>query len=368
MDMMHRTEARTRALPVVSEPVKTNTTAPYAPRPEAAAAPAPANGPAEARARFARIERANIAVESGGRFVASRLATTAGAPASIGRAQLLVRLQVDELERLPDATLTSLRLDRPLLASIDRRGQAALDYYDFFVRGETRPSLPLDRTARTDAKAMVQEGDFDGVVARFGADFEARTGIPAAELGMLARTRALILARARTPAVGVARAASDPNLDGLRTRLGPSLERYLRKGNLAENRAGWYTRAAMSVPGEWNRLESGLRNGGDEITSRRRHMRNFRAAEDVLTRVGGAGELTETARTRIVGQLARVAHASPSAFQSLFGSGAALRTLADVRARIDALIASPEGSGQSAQLGRALRSFTRALDEDATRA
>lgn len=339
------------------------------PAPTTARAPQPSPAPAPARSTspesdFARIERANVAVESGGAFVPSRLATTAGAPASLGRAQLLVRLQVDELERLPDTTLRRLGLDRPLLASIEARGQAALDYYDFFVKGEVRPHLPLSREDRAEAMARVHAGDFSGLAARFGEGFERATGIPGAELEMLARTRQLHAARGRARVVGAARAASETDLAALRERLGPALERYLARGNVAENRNGWYTRAAMSQGDAWKRLETGLRNGGDEITSRRRHMRNFRAAEEVLARVGGADALSPAARTRLLGQLSRIAHASPQAFQSLFGASSEARSLADVRRRIDDLVATPEGPGASAQLGRAVRSFTRALERE----
>lgn len=356
-----RAQPTTPPLPQTT-PSPTSTTAssarPAVPDPAAAAR----SRSDAARARFTRIEQANVAVESGGLFVPSRLATTAGAPASLGRAQLLVRLQVDELERLPDATLTGLGIDRDLLASLDRRGQAALDYYDFLVRGEVRPSLPLDREARAEASALVRAGDYDTLVARFGARFEAETGIPAAELAMLARTRDLAHARAEARAHGADRALASPRLEPLRERLGDALERYVTRGNVAENRNGWYTRAAMSDAAGWTRFETALREGGDAITSRRRHMRNFRAAEDVIARVGGADGLSEAAHTRLVGQLARLAHASPAAFQSLFGPGAGVRSVADVRARLDALVRTEEGPGAASQLGRALRRFTHALE------
>lgn len=323
--------------------------------------------PAERRL-FLRVTSLVDGLESGGAFVASRRRTTAGAPASIGRSQLLVALQVEALGSLPDASLAKLGTARGELDALERRGRAALAYYDFLVRGRGEGPSGLDRTTIDDLRRCANERDFGGLVTRHGRAFEAATGLPARELELLARTRDLVRAvravgRGLPPAVASRRFDLEP----LRARLGDHLGFYLRRGHVAENRAGWYTRAAMSERPAFERFVAALERGGDRLASEQRALRDHRASASVLDGLRDAGALDDRARLSLLAQLVRVRHASPSAFLRLFVDDASRPTdLASLHRSLDALAAAPDGPTARSQLGRTVRVARRALEREAS--
>ncbi|MFO0692520.1 MAG: hypothetical protein U0230_03130 [Polyangiales bacterium] len=325
--------------------------------------------PAAERALFLRVTALVDGLESGGTFVASRRRTTAGAPASIGRSQLLVSLQVRALVSLPDPSLARLGVARAELEALERKGSAALAYYDFLVRGRGEGPSGLDRASLDDLRRTASERDFAGLVARHGRAFEAATGLPARELELLARTRDLVRAvRAVGRGLPPTAACRRFDLEPLRARLGDHLGFYLRRGHVAENRAGWYTRAAMSEPPSFERFVAALERGGDRLASEQRALRDHRAAAAVVDGLRGAEGLDARARLSLLAQLVRVRHASPSAFERLFlGDGTRPTDLASLHGLLDALAAQPDGPTGRAQLGRTVRVARRAVEREATR-
>ncbi len=99
---------------------------------------------------YRRINAANMAAESGGSYTPSRIGTSAGRPASLGRSQLLVELQVDRCKNYLQGRdgsghriaageaanyqravqiLTEAQLTSAKLADIDRRGKLMASLY-----------------------------------------------------------------------------------------------------------------------------------------------------------------------------------------------------------------------------------------------
>lgn len=347
--------------------------------------------PASERATFRAIERANESVETGGRGpIASRLVTTAGpgSPASFGRSQLLVSLQVDALERMSRTDTGRSRVEafgvtRDDLLSIDARGVAATRWFDAIVRGQGAgdDSSPLSVDELREAREFVRSGDLDGLVARFGASFEEDTGIAASELADLALTKRVLdrgVQREFRSLRGSmhddgraldALVARHPELARVRERIGDdaSLSFFLRRPQRnGEHRAAWYTRAARVDAPAYDRLLGALTNGADRLTSRARQIRNYQAARSILGSLSGFAELSEARRTTLLGQLSRVRHGSPSLFAEHFGSARAPRvfSLEDV-VRILAQLLSAAVETADGDQGRSVRAFTDRLDVDA---
>lgn len=340
--------------------------------------------PALDRGLLDRIDRANEAVESGGRgAIASRLVTSAGPgnPASYGRSQLLVELQVDGLldhARTPQrvAELERLGVGIDDLRGIERRGEAAARWYDAIVRRRTPEDAPLDRAAVDEVRRLTAAGELEAVVARHGAAFEAQTGIPARELGFLALTSRLLdpavsseyrrLATRRGTVPALDRLVErHPELGALRERMGSdaSLAFFLRRPKRnGEHRAAWYTRAARVDEGQYDRLIAALNAGGDRITSRARSRRNLATATRLLDALPDAAGLAPARRDRLLAQLARVQHGNPSYFVERFGTPSAprVRSVAELERTIQQMLSAPAHTSDGDQ-GRSIRAFTRQL-------
>lgn len=333
------------------------------------------------RALAARIERANAAVESGGHgVVPSRLVTTAGpgSPASYGRTQLLVSLQVDGLLRHAErpggaARLARLGVSADDLRAIDARGEAATRWYAAIVGGEVTEASPIDRAAVADVRRRAAAGDMAGIAARYGAAFERDTGIPATELGFLALTTRVVdprvsaeyrrLHAAHGQAGAIRRLVErHPELAALRDHVGDdrSFAFFLRRPRRnGEHGAAWYTRAARVDAPQYGRLISALVAGGDRITSADRSRRNLEVARRFLDGLPGATTLTDDRRALLVGQLARVQHGNPGFFRDRFGTPEAPRVASahDLDRVLNQMMEAPAHSTDGDQ-GRSVRAFT----------
>lgn len=334
-------------------------------------APSPAERAGATGRGFAAVLRANELCESGGRFVASQRPTTAAAPAGYGRAQLNTRNHVELLGRLGDARLAALGIDRKDLAALSARGAAAQDWYAAIVGGRTRegsvvPAADARAIAEITAKGPVAEADVDALVARVGAAFRSTTGLEPSELRFMVSTRLLAsapLAREYREARrgGVGRAAA---LDGmgdrvhgltaLRERVGDAwIERTWTDHRLNENRAAWFTRAAMTEDASFGRLMDALQAGGDVWTSRHLALDHVRRAVAVASGLRGFLELHEDEQVRLVGQLVRLRGLAPVLFEAVTQG---VLDVPSLEARLAALRDDPASSG-----GAALRAFLRHL-------
>lgn len=348
------------------------------PGPRAAASTSiPAAGPAGhqapvSRTGFASLLRAHERCESGGRFVPSARATTAGAPAGVGRSQLNTRNHVELLGRLPDARLARLGVSREDLAAVSARGVAAQDWYAAVVGGRRRSDSVV--TARHQelvdavaAKEPATVADLDVLVAGAGEGFAATTGLPPSELRFLATTRLLgsaTLAREYGQTLRVtgdrstaldALTSRHPTLALLRGRVGDAwIVRYWTEGRLNENRAGWYTRAAMTADGSFTRLHDALRAGGDRLNAERLWSDHLRRALTVASGLEGFLDLPEHDRLELLGQLARLRALSPAIFCVVTRPGDA--SVRDLQDRLAALRADP-----GSDAGATLRAFVRAF-------
>lgn len=343
--------------------------------------------PLAQRAMFRAIERANEAAESGGRgAIASRLVTTAGpdAPASFGRSQLLVSLQVDALRamsRTPEsrARVEAFGVSGADLDAIDARGNAATRWYDSVVRGQGGGAQPLTPTEAREARTLARAGDTDALVARFGERFEQETGIPRGELGAMGSTARLVSTSVQREFMRIrARTGRDaealdtlvsrhPDLGALRERIGDdrSMSFFLRRPRRnGEHRAAWYTRAARVDEGQYGRLIGALEGGADRLTSRARQIRNYLGARGVLEPLAGFASLTPTRQALLVGQLARIRHGHPQFFAEQFGSPGAPRvsTVEGVQQLIRRLLDADATSTEGDQ-GRSVRAFTQRYEQ-----
>lgn len=333
------------------------------------------------RALDARIDRANASVESGGRgVVPSRLVTTAGpgSPASYGRSQLLVSLQVDGLLRhatgpAGPASIERLGVGVADLRAMQGRGTAATAWYDAIVGRDLDASVPLDRAAIADIRRRAAAGDLETIVAVHGKAFQAATGIPASELGFLALTTRLTdpsvsaeyrRLRAHHGVTGSLDrlVARHPELAALRTRMADdrSLDFFLRRPRRnGEHRAAWYTRAARVDGKQYDRLVAALVAGGDRITTAERNRRNVEVARRYLSSLQGDEHLTADQRSLLVGQLARVQHGNPAFFRDRFGTAEdpRLGTVAELQRVLDGMMQAPAHTVEGDQ-GRSVRAFT----------
>lgn len=328
---------------------------------------------------LAAYERANESVESGGRIIASRLVTTAGPgnPASFGRSQLLVRLQVDgllRLERAHPGTLAGLGLEPDALRRMDVRGRTAEAYYDALVRGRVGP--PLGRELGADLVRAGRSADAEALVRVHGPRFEAETGIPAEELRAMLSTRLLVhgglgasyraLRSRGVPATDAldTLARAHPELEALRTRLGDSSVAYFlaRPRRNGEHAAAWYTRAVRAREGDFEALTAGLVGGGDALTSRARSERNLGAARRLVSALPGAGAASRGRFERAVLLVARLRHGSPAFVASLLGADSPGR-VSDFEAleqRLASMATAPVTTPDGDH-GRSLRAFAARL-------
>lgn len=141
---------------------------------------------------YIAFDAANSATESGGSYRASERGTSAGQPASLGRGQLLVRLQVAHAISLVAAggstgeliTICS-RLTLADLREIDRLGTRVMRWYDNVtgVRDTSRAALIGELVAQGPAGV-------DEIIRKFGAAFNYESGgLPASELRNMAAFR-----------------------------------------------------------------------------------------------------------------------------------------------------------------------------------
>ncbi len=159
--------------------------------------------PAGERTRFDLIEQANNLSEGGGRYQASRRGTTAGAPASYGRSQLLTRLQVDSAVRMTNdpgvgSVLRQNHLTRAELTAMNHRGNAAMAWYDLTASSSnpTRLAESLSTNGAAvsaeqarDIRARAEHGDAEGIVRDYGDLFSRSTGLPREELSLMVNSR-----------------------------------------------------------------------------------------------------------------------------------------------------------------------------------
>ncbi|MBX3251165.1 MAG: hypothetical protein KF901_28570, partial [Myxococcales bacterium] len=294
---------------------------------------------------------ANHRVESNERAVVSTLRTTARTHASYGLGQLTVQAHISQAQRLDDRALASLGLSRGELDAMRSRGEAAAAWFRGLVRGAHHPraieASGLDRASMVDARMLVQAGDFDTLVERYGDRFSATTGIPADELRALGQTE--VLTRDELREAFRAQFAVDhgvefdpsrrdgaqiihtvdnlslthPELEDVLARLGEgqgslaAVGHYLGVGDVAENLHGWYARGAQSAVGA-PRLDGFLQRL-DPLSS---GLRNLQNVERALAAVSGVRGLQGADRARVVTRLARCFHGAPStARQAFFENG-----------------------------------------------
>jgi hypothetical protein len=305
--------------------------------------------------------------------VASARPTTADAPAGYGRSQINTENHVELLDRLGDARLARLGVSRQDLAVLSARGAAAQDWYSAVVGGRARAGSVVTTDEQRDVSAVLAKepmttADLDALVDRAGPSFAASTGLPPGELRFLAATRLLAddrLAREYRGELGAsgnrsaaldALARSRPALELLRGRIGDAwIARYWSDGRLAENRAAWYTRAAMTADGAFERLHHALAAGGDRINSERLWADHLRRALTVVCSLDGFTALPERDQLELVGQLARLRALSPAIFEVVVRADDVF--VEDLGARLAALRADPTSNA-----GAALRAFVRAFE------
>lgn len=337
--------------------------------------------PASQRAVFDLIEQANQATESSGLPVWSGLRTTAGFPAAFGTAQLNVLTNLEGLRRIPPRVVAELGLDISAVRTMETRGRAAFDWFNT-IAGRDRGNSDA-ANARTlgvtppefaDIRARVSTGDFEGVAERYGDRFEAATGIDGAALrdlvesslfrradlqsafeGSYRRTHNVAFDPEHRNSTRMAEALGamlddHPELQGLTDRMGaPSVSHYLGCADRQELGYGWATRAIAGEGGQAG-LEPMLR-AIDGLSSRARHVRNFKRAVGVMAKVRDVGG---EARTRLLGRLSRLAHGSPESIHDHFEVNPPTS-----RAEVDAAFNTIR---QSARRRRSDDNFVRQLD------
>jgi len=333
------------------------------------------------RAAFVRISRANELAESGGAgVIASRLVTTAGHgnPASIGRSQLLVSLQVEFAKELARAPAGPERLERygvsvDDLRRLDARGDAVVVWYDAIVRGRRVASCPLSPGDVRAIRTSIARGDSESVAAAFGERFTAATGLPPTELVAMAQTRLLLephvddrfrAIRSRTTSDSAALdalVAERPELEPVRARIGDdrSMAYFLRRPKRnGEHRAAWYTRAARSEGPAFDRFTAALVAGLDRETSRLHASRTFSVARRFVDAMPDAASLDPSRRESLIGRLQRLLHGNPSFFRTQFGTADSPRV--HCAREIDARLRSFADSSVTTAAGdqaRSLRAF-----------
>ena len=334
--------------------------------------------PPDEQAVFHHISQANARIESGNRFVASRLATSANAPASYGRGQLLTQLHVVALlddSVVPPRLLDQLGIGREDLHAIDARGRITLAWYDVLVLGEDTPPASLSPQDARELHALANMGNYDQLLENFGETFAQSTGLPREELRFMAATRTLynkdirerylVLRRQYGRDQGLVRLAGEfPAITPLLERVEHHLDIYLTRLVRREHRGGWYTRAAQLDPPQFERFIKALEQGGDHIRTTRRHIKNYQKAMRVASQGEGFATLDKTKQARLLGQMARIYHGSPRHFATLFGSARnpAMHDVSAIQARLDALIGTAPNGSIDAQRGRSLRRWSQAFD------
>jgi len=284
------------------------------------------------------------ATESGGRAVYSGLRTTAGRPASFGRGQLVTREHLTAAQRLDDGQLERLGVSRSRLTDAQQRGGAAESWYRVLNGGSNSDAaarrLGIERSERTQIRAMTRRGDWSGLQDQYGERFARDTGLAPSAIGEMGRSSLLTRRdlrrdfqsryrrmhgeafnpRRRNPErmAATAREVADahPELHDVAGQMGgsySSLGHYLGRGDSAENLHGWYTRAVDRSLGGEGQTDQLLRRL-DPVTTEGRHVRNFMRARAAVSRSGMSG----SARDEAIGRIARQYHGSPGAAQARF--------------------------------------------------
>ncbi len=159
------------------------------------------------RSSFDRIEAANNEAESGGAFVTSRLATTAGEPASRGRGQILVPQQVEATSNgltnreNPEVqqTLRQITSVTPeALNQMNNRGNAAMAWYNLTasnrgVNSVTVQNSGLSQQQTTQIRELASQGRSQEILNNpdLVRTFETTTGLPRTELQTMLDSRGL---------------------------------------------------------------------------------------------------------------------------------------------------------------------------------
>ena len=138
----------------------------------------------EERKTFDTIEQANIATESRGKSIWSRLHTVTGEHASFGRGQLTIQAHLEELRRLSDKQLEKIGLDRNNLNDMIERGRVVQRWFEVAVYGSQKAAKALGLTPEQIKRfnELAQKGEFDKIVNEFGERFSKSTGLPKEEL------------------------------------------------------------------------------------------------------------------------------------------------------------------------------------------
>lgn len=291
---------------------------------------------------------ANQAVESGIEPNYSSLRTTAGprARASFGRAQLTVQAHLEQMARLRSSEARVFQISATEVEQMRQRGQAAADWLQL-VRGRAarraQQSTKLSSQRLSQIEKLVAARRWRSLVAHFGADFAASTGLAAEELASLARTSLLedptyrrqfvelyrrlhgrSFSRGSREPAKMAQTARritkrHPELWPVLQSLGGanqgavSLGHYLGVGDVAENVHGWYAHAAQSVVG-YRRFDAAIR----QIASVTDHMRHMDDVKMALAAVSMAADLKGLAKARLVARLARRFHGAPARAKRYF--------------------------------------------------
>jgi hypothetical protein len=141
-----------------------------------------------------------------------------------------------------------------------------------------------------------------------------------------------------------------PALRTVRDRIGDAwIERSFADHRLNENRAAWFTRAAMTAEEPFARFLTALRRGGDRIDSTRLMADHVARALGVASGLGGFLDLGDREQILLVGQLARLRGLAPVLFDLVTHDVGDVRELQD---RLAALRDDPDAAA-----GAALRSF-----------
>jgi hypothetical protein len=325
----------------------------------------------EDRMAFYIAMEANRRTESG-EAVAPRfstLRTTAGAEhrASFGPAQLNAHELLGNAARLPDDALARLEVTRDELNRMTRSGDAVMAWYRVLVErlpAEDAGAASIFAADLERIKTIDLERDRASLVATMGPRFAEATGLPREAILELADTAvlrtherreafaSLYVARnqarfdpahrdgARMADTARALARTTPDLDRILVRLGgvedgaASLGHYLGVGDVAENRFGWYARAAAAaVPRDRYRA---IVAAVEPAASRIRELYNFENAASAISEVR---DLAGAERMRMLARIGRCFHGAPGRARTAFfehedTSKPKARTAADVEALV----------------------------------
>lgn len=136
-------------------------------------------------AGYRLIDDANSETESGRRYQASRLGTSAGQPASLGRGQLLTQLQVNRalgyFANNPEiaASITEHSgLTQENMQEISRLGRATVGWYNA-ITASGEDEIPEQTAA---IRQMIADGHPERIIETYGDAFQGATHLPASDM------------------------------------------------------------------------------------------------------------------------------------------------------------------------------------------